>query len=104
MTKRIDAKTYGAQYYTGPAAQDVFKSDYLKLREINIGYTIPLSKSYFIKSFRVAAYGRNLAIWGPDVKHFDPEATVTSSGNIQGIEGGALPSVANYGLNFSLKF
>ena len=103
-TKRIDARTYGAQYYTGPAAQDVFKSDYLKLREINIGYTIPLSKSYFIKSFRVAAYGRNLAIWGPDVKHFDPEATVTSSGNIQGIEGGALPSVANYGLNFSLKF
>ncbi len=103
-TKRIDAETYGIQYYTGPAAQNVFKSDYLKLREINIGYTIPLSKSYFIKSFRIAAYGRNLAIWGPDVKHFDPEAIVTSSGNIQGLEGGALPSVANYGLNFSLKF
>jgi len=103
-TKRIDARTYGDQYYTGPAAQDVFKSDYLKLREINIGYTIPLSKSYFIKLFRIAAYGRNLAIWGPDVKHFDPESIVTSSGNIQGIESGALPSVANYGLNFSLKF
>jgi len=103
-TKRIDAETYGIQYYTGPAAQDVFKSDYLKLREINIGYTIPLSKSYFIKSFRIAAYGRNLAVWGPDVKHFDPEAIVTSSGNIQGIECGALPSVANYGLNFCLKF
>jgi len=103
-TKRIDARTYGNQYSTGPAAQNVFKSDYLKLREINIGYTIPLSNSYFIKSFRIAAYGRNLAIWGPDVKHFDPEATNTSSGNIQGIEGGTLPSVANYGLNFSLKF
>jgi len=103
-TKRIDARTYGNQYYTGPLAQDVFKSDYLKLREINIGYTIPLKKAYFIKSFHVAAYGRNLAIWGPDVKHFDPETTVTSSSNIQGIEGGALPSVANYGLNFSLKF
>ncbi len=103
-TKRIDARTYGNQYSTGPAAQNVFKSDYLKLREINIGYTIPLSKSYFIKSFRIAAYGRNLAVWGPDVKHFDPEAIVTSSGNIQGLEGGALPSVANYGLNFSLKF
>ena len=103
-TNRIDAETYGVQCYTGPAAQDVFKSDYLKLREINIGYTIPLKKSYFIKSFRVAAYGRNLAVWGPDVKHFDPEAAVTSSGNIQGVEGGALPSVANYGLNFSLKF
>jgi len=103
-TTRMDAESYGSQVYTGPAAQSVFKSDYLKLREINIGYTIPLKKNYFIKSFRVSAYGRNLAVWGPDVKHFDPEAAVTSSGNVQGVEGGALPSVANYGLNFSLKF
>jgi TonB-linked SusC/RagA family outer membrane protein len=103
-TKRIDAESYGVQVYTGPAAQSVFKSDYLKLREINIGYNVPLSRNYFIKSLRVAAYGRNLAVWGPDVKHFDPEMAITSSGNVQGVEGGALPSIANFGLNVSLKF
>jgi len=103
-TTRLDAESYGVQVYTGPAAQSVFRSDYLKLREINIGYNVPLKRNYFIKSLRVAAYGRNLGVWGPDVKHFDPESAVTSSGNVQGVEGGALPSVANFGLNLSLKF
>jgi len=103
-TTRLDAESYGGQIYTGPAAQSVFRSDYLKLREINIGYNVPLNKAYFIKSLRVAAYGRNLAVWGPDVKHFDPEMAITSSGNVQGVEGGALPSIANFGLNVSLKF
>ncbi|MDR2652885.1 MAG: SusC/RagA family TonB-linked outer membrane protein [Prevotellaceae bacterium] len=103
-TINVDAESYGASYYTGPAAQSVFKSDYIKLREINIGYTIPLSGKQFVKSLRLSAYGRNLAIWGPDTKHFDPETFTTNSGNIQGIEGGAIPGVASFGVNVSLKF
>jgi hypothetical protein len=99
-----DGQWYGESLYTGPAAQSVFKSDYLKLREVAIGYTLPLASKYFVKSLRLSAYGRNLAVWGPDTKHFDPETIVTNSGNIQGIEGGALPSVANFGVNVSLKF
>lgn len=101
---RIDGYDYGQQFYTGPAAQSVFKSDFIKLREINIGYAVPMPRDKFIKSLRVGAYGRNLAVWGPDVKHFDPEMAVTNSGNIQGVEGGALPSVANFGLNVTVKF
>lgn len=100
----VDMMTYGESLYSGPAAQSVFKTDYVKLREINIGYTLPLNKDKFVKSLRLSAYGRNLAVWGPDVKHFDPESFVTSSGNIQGIEGGALPSIASYGFNIALKF
>ena len=100
----ISMEDYGASLYSGPASQSVLKSDYLKLREINIGYTIPLKKSHFVKSLRVSAYGRNLAVWGPDVKHFDPEAIVTGSGNVQGIEGAALPSIATFGFNLGLKF
>jgi hypothetical protein len=103
-TVRLDAESYGAQFYSGPAAQSVLRSDYIKLREINIGYNIPLKGDKFVKSLRLAAYGRNLAVWGPDVKHFDPEMAVTNSGNIQGVEGGILPPVANYGLNITLKF
>jgi TonB-linked SusC/RagA family outer membrane protein len=99
-----DGQWYGESIYTGPAAQSVFKSDYLKLREVAIGYTFPLASKYFVKSLRLSAYGRNLAVWGPDTKHFDPETVITNSGNIQGIEGGALPSVANFGVNVSLKF
>ena len=103
-TKVAEGQAYFEDFYTGPAAQSVFKSDYIKLREINIGYTIPLNKNTFVKSLRVSAYGRNLGVWGPDTKHFDPEMIVTSSGNVQGIEGGAVPSVANFGASVSLKF
>jgi TonB-linked SusC/RagA family outer membrane protein len=103
-TITVDAQTYGKSYNTGPAAQSVLKSDYLKLREINVGYTFPLASRYFVKSLRLSAYGRNLAVWGPDTKHFDPETIITNSGNIQGIEGGSIPGIANFGINVSLKF
>jgi TonB-linked SusC/RagA family outer membrane protein len=100
----VDALTYGESFYSGPAAQSVLRSDYIKLREINLGYTIPLSGKNFVKSLRLSAYGRNLAIWGPDTKHFDPETIITNSGNIQGIEGGMIPSVASFGFNIGLTF
>jgi hypothetical protein len=103
-TARLEGEDYGAHFYDGPAAMNVLKSDFIKLRELNIGYTIPMQKVKFIQSLRVAAYGRNLAVWGPDVKHFDPEMAVTSSGNIQGIEGGATAGIANYGFTVTLNF
>lgn len=102
-TKRISAVRWAADHYSGPAAQNVFKSDFIKLREISLGYTLPL-RNNVIQDLKISAYGRNLAIWGPDTKHFDPESATTSSGNIQGIEGGALPSVASFGVNVGFKF
>jgi TonB-linked SusC/RagA family outer membrane protein len=103
-TKVVAARDYYERYYNGPAAQNVLKSDYIKLREVSIGYTFRLNPAWFIKSLRLSAYGRNLAVWGPDTKHFDPEAIVTGSGNIQGVEGGATPMVSTYGLTVNLKF
>jgi len=102
-TTRVDAETWAGSMYSGPAAQSVFSSDFIKLREVTIGYTIPL-KSSVINSLKVSAYGRNLALWGPDTKHFDPESATTNSGNVQGIEGGALPSVATFGFNLGIQF
>lgn len=95
---------YCEDFYTGPAAQSVLKSDYIKLREVTAGYTFPVKDGSFIKSFKISAYGRNLAVWGPDVKHFDPEVAVTSSGNIQGIEGGLVAGVANFGIGININF
>ncbi len=101
----VSALDYCENFYYGPAAQSVFKSDYIKLREVTLGYNFPFSADKnFIHSLRLSAYGRNLAMWGPDTKHWDPEAAVTGSGNVQGIEGAALPSLANFGFTVSLKF
>ena len=103
-TTVVPARDYYENFYSGPAAQNLLKSDYIKLREVSLGYTFNLNPAWFIKSLRLSAYGRNLAVWGPDVKHFDPEMIVTGSGNIQGIEGGATPMVSTYGLTVNLKF
>ncbi|MDU1903530.1 MAG: SusC/RagA family TonB-linked outer membrane protein [Dysgonomonas sp.] len=103
-TTRLDAQSWAESIYSGPAAQSVFKSDYIKLREISIAYKVPLTSTKYIKSLRLSAYGRNLAMFGLDNKSFDPEMATTNSGNIQGIEGGALPSVANFGFNVGIQF
>ncbi len=100
---RISASDWAQNFYFGPAAQNVLRSDFIKLREVSLSYNIPL-KFNVIQALNVSAYGRNLALWGPDTKHFDPEAATTSSGNIQGIEGGALPSIASFGVNIGIQF
>lgn len=103
-TQAVAARDYYENYYSGPAAQCILKSDYIKLREVSLGYTFNLNPNGFVKMLRLSAFGRNLAVWGPDVKHFDPEMIVTSSGNVQGIEGGATPMVATFGFTVNLKF
>lgn len=102
---RVGGQEYCESIYSGPAAQNVFKSDYVKLREVTLGYNFPFKpKENFIHSLRLSAYGRNLHTWGPDTKHWDPESSVTSSGNVQGIEGAALPGLANFGFSVTMKF
>ncbi|ADY54074.1 TonB-dependent receptor plug [Pseudopedobacter saltans DSM 12145] len=84
----------------------IYDASYIKLREIALGYNLPASilKKTPIKSARFSLSGRNLAIlYRKTPLGLDPEATSTS-GNGQGIENGALPPNAIYGLNIRLTF
>jgi hypothetical protein len=99
----IDAESWGAWHYSGPAEQNIFDADYIKLRELRLSYTLPAKLTGPIHNLTVSAFGRNLAIWGADIKHIDPENT-TGSGNIQGIEGGALPSLRYFGFGLNFNF
>ena len=103
-TKVVSARDHFKSLFAGPHRAALLKTDYVRLREVSVGYTFPLRSGSVVKSFRLSAYGRNLAVWGPDVKHLDPDVAVTSSGNVQGLEGGPSPSVANYGVTVNLKF
>lgn len=101
----ISAQQYGTDFYLRNDAQNVFDADYVKLREITLGYTLPgewLGDT--VNNVTISAFGRNLLAWGLDNDNFDPEAATSGSGNIQGSEGGALPSTRTYGLNLQLKF
>ena len=107
-TTYVSAAGWAARFYHGygtPSAQSVFDADYIKLREVSLGYTFnkPLVNG-LIKQLRVSAYGRNLGTWGLDQPGFDPEMTVGGSGNIQGMEGGLQPGTRTFGFNLKLQF
>ncbi|MBO3098424.1 SusC/RagA family TonB-linked outer membrane protein [Gelidibacter pelagius] len=103
-TNSVSAQRWGTDYYFGADALNVFDADYVKLREVTLGYTFPKSWTKDIASLRLSAFGRNLFTWGLDNDNFDPEVATAGSGNIQGSEGGSLPSTRTYGLNLEIKF
>lgn len=102
-TTAIPAQLWGVDHFFGPAAQNVFDADYIKLREATLGYTLPEDWIGGFSSVRLTVFGRNLFVWGLDNDNFDPEVATGGSGNIQGSEGGSLPSTRTYGLNLELK-
>jgi TonB-linked SusC/RagA family outer membrane protein len=105
-TINIDGYDYATSFYHGfgtPSATSVFDADYIKLREVTIGYTLPKLFD-MVQSIRISLYGRNLAIWGLDNKGIDPETIVAGSGNVQGIEGGLVPGTKSYGFNLKINF
>lgn len=102
---RLDAQTWGSTYYNTVDAQNVFDASYVKLRDITIGYDLPKSLiGNALQGIRVSAFARNLFAWNLSNKGIDPENTSYGSGNIQGIEGGSLPSTRTYGVNVNFKF
>jgi len=101
--KPISASTYGGQHYTGPNTLSVFKTDYIKLREVRLSYTFPKTMTGPIKDLRVSIFGRNLATFMADQKHFDPEY-LTATGNAQGLEGGYIPTTRTFGCSIGFNF
>ncbi|MBX2898508.1 MAG: SusC/RagA family TonB-linked outer membrane protein [Cyclobacteriaceae bacterium] len=84
----------------------MYDASFVKLRELQIGYTLPdkfFSKTPF-RSVSIAFVGRNLALW-TDVPHIDPEVMSYTGGTaLPGIEYMSIPSSRSYGVNISLKF
>lgn len=103
-TVELSAVNYGDGFYSTVDKQNVFDAGYWKLREVTISYTLPDSFKGPFAGVTISAFGRNLLTWGLDWKGMDPEMASYGSGNIQGIDGGSLPSTRTYGMNVQLKF
>lgn len=98
-------------YYTAVAQRittsSVVSGDFIKLRQIMLGYTIPLSlfgKVPLIRTAHISFVARNVAILKRDSKNIDPEASFSSDVKYYGIEGGSLPSTRSYGVNLNVTF
>ncbi len=99
----IDPQFY-YQTYWRRAAPNVYKSDFFKLRELRLSYTLPnkiVEKSPF-RDVTIAVTGRNLAILGADIPFIDPQI-ITGAGNTQGLENAQVPPTRTYGFNISFK-
>jgi TonB-linked SusC/RagA family outer membrane protein len=106
-TKRVSAVNFGAYGYRySPAAPFVYDASYVKLREVNITYSLPkkaIAKLAPFKGIDFSLVGRNLWIIDKKLPYADPEETA-SSGNFQGYQGGAYPTTRNIGFNIKLRF
>jgi len=90
--------------YGGVDAESVFKSDFIKLRELRLGYTLPNRLTGPIQGLRISAFGRNLATFMTDQKHFDPEYLQNAGANGQGLEGGYVPTTRSFGFSIGFTF
>ncbi len=87
----------------------------MRLRELTLGYNIPLQSTKYLKGLKVSLVARNL-FWLyrgesqlniPGLSNrkmwFDPDMSLGNS-NFQGVEYGTLPATRTYGLNLQLNF
>ena len=83
----------------------IFDLSYVRLREVSLGYSIPgsLLKGLFIKSAKISAVGRNLALLLSNIPHVDPEFD-RIGGNSFGFGYGELPTTRSLGFNVNLTF
>ena len=103
----------GGRYGTGEFF--AYDATNFRLRELSVGYSIPLPESFLIKTARISLVGRNLFflyrgssmldIPGlPKRKMaFDPEMSLGNT-NWQGISYGTFPSTRSIGFNLQLTF
>lgn len=82
----------------------MYDASFVKLRELQIGYTIPGAfAKKLIKGMTVSLVGRNLLLWD-NVPHVDPENMSYSDGTaLPGIEYMSLPTTRSYGVNLSFR-
>jgi len=104
-TVRASAQDYWGNVHANVATVSVFKSDFIKLRQIILNYQLPtaLLNKINVKSATIGVVARNVAILMKKSGSIDPESNYNNS-NAQGLEYGSAPTTRNIGLNLNIKF
>jgi TonB-linked SusC/RagA family outer membrane protein len=102
----VAAQTYYQALAQNVSAINVLDGDFIKLRQITLGYTIGdniLHNTPF-QSIGISLVARNLWTIMRHTDNIDPEAGFSPLINYAGIEGTSLPSTRTYGVNVNVKF
>lgn len=100
----LDAQTYFHQFYFNRVAEPyIHDLTFVKLREVSLGYRLPVSRVSFLNKFvngaTLSVIGRNLWLIHSDVDHFDPSEITFNHG-----EDGQFPGTRSIGVNLKLNF
>jgi hypothetical protein len=104
VTEKIDAE----QYYTGVGGRAGITEAYMydatniRLRELSIGYKLPLQGKY-VKDLRLSLVGRNLFFISKDAP-YDPELSMSTGNGVQGVDVFSIPATRSIGLNIKWSF
>jgi TonB-linked SusC/RagA family outer membrane protein len=102
-TKRTSV-SYGAGG-SFPQEAFIYDASFIKLREVSLSYKLPssiLSKT-FMNEMVFTLNGSNLWIIDKNLPYADPEAGL-SSGNLQGVQVGAMPTTRDISFNVKVQF
>ncbi|MGM9797739.1 MAG: SusC/RagA family TonB-linked outer membrane protein [Parabacteroides sp.] len=81
----------------------VFKNNYITLKNLTVGYTVPLPTNKYVKGLRVYASGQNLFIAG-SYPGMNPEASKSTSGLYQGVDHTSYPVSRIYTVGLNVNF
>ncbi|WP_207514503.1 SusC/RagA family TonB-linked outer membrane protein [Longitalea luteola] len=109
-TQLVDAAYYYMNTFIWGASavneSAVIDNSYIKLREVVLGYTLPLKltgKLHF-NTIRFSLIGRNLLYFYRTLKNIDPEATIGSNWIRQSVDEGSMAATRSFGFSVNLDF
>nr|WP_294906191.1 SusC/RagA family TonB-linked outer membrane protein [uncultured Lacibacter sp.] len=97
---------YRSHYGIDNAEGSTFSTDFVKLREVRLDYTLPIKlvQKLKLQKASLGVYGRDLFIWSP-WPMFDPEfGTLAGTDIVRGFETGQFPSTRTMGVNLTVSF
>lgn len=97
----------GPQYSYSRYELYVKKNNYIKMREISLGYRLPASVASKLraKNIQISAFGRNLFFIYRSIKDLDPEQMTGGSSWINNVSNaGTSPATRTYGLMLRASF
>lgn len=103
---KVEAQQFYTSYRsTGLAAPFVYNGSFIRWRTLSIGYDLSrfVRDRTFIKGASVSAMIYNVLLIKKHLDNLDPEAQVSASDNLQGIETHTLPTTRSFGINLNLK-
>ncbi|WP_456376306.1 SusC/RagA family TonB-linked outer membrane protein [Lutibacter sp.] len=94
-----------AEENAGIAEEFVYDTDFIKFRELSLGYNLPkdMLKNIFVSELRFSLIGRNLFYISKVIENVDPEAALNNL-NSQGIERFGIPATRSLGFSVNVKF